>query len=178
MGAKIVLKSSNHGRPINLVLRSKIDFHTFGSFLTSINDHAESGDHNKDCWIVDPGANAHVCNDPKWLLNLVDLSNEEVHVRLVDGKKVKIESFGDIYLKFDQGSFIIRRVTCVIKLSINVISMEKLHEEGYKILFDDHVTIMRENVTLCIGRKQQGLFELLLKPIGPAADTTTILELE
>ena len=67
--------------------------------------------------------------------------------------KVKIESFGNVYLKFNQGSFIIRRVACVMKLSINVISMAKLHEEGCKILFDDHVTIMRENVTLCIGRK-------------------------
>ena len=67
--------------------------------------------------------------------------------------KVKIESFGDVYLKFNQGSFIIRRVACVTKLSINVISMAKLHEEGCKILFDDHITIMRENVTLCVARK-------------------------
>ena len=61
---------------------------------------------------------------------------------------------------------------------MNVISMVKSHEEGCKILFDDHITIMRENVTLCVRRKQQGLFELFPKPIGPRADTTTILELE
>ena len=59
-----------------------------------------------------------------------DLSNEEVHISLVDGKKVKIESFGDVYLKFDQGSFIIRRVACVIELSMNIIFMAKLHDEG------------------------------------------------
>ena len=103
---------------------------------------------------MDSRANAHAYNNPKWLLNNpIDLSNKEVHICLVDGKKVKIESFGDVYLKFDQGSLIIRRVACVTKLSMNVISTAKLHEESGKILFNDHVTIMRDNVTLCIGRK-------------------------
>ena len=59
---------------------------------------------------------------------------------------------------------------------MNVVSVAKLHDKGCKILFDDHVTIMRENVTFCVGRKQQGLFELF--PVGPGAYTTTILELE
>ena len=61
---------------------------------------------------------------------------------------------------------------------MSIISIAKLLDEGCKILFDDHVTIMKGNVTLCIGRKHQGLFELVLEPIGPGADTTTILELE
>ena len=61
---------------------------------------------------------------------------------------------------------------------MNVILIAKLHEEGCKILFDDYITIMRENVTLCIRRKQHGLFELFPDLIGPGADTTTILELE
>ena len=178
MEAEIVLKSSNHGRQRNLVLESRIDFHASGRFLTAINDHAESIDHNRDRWIVHSVANAHVCNDPKWLRDPVDLSNEEVHVHLIDGKKVKIESFGDVYLKFNKGSFIIRRVAYVTKLSMNVISMAKLHEEGCKILFDDHVTIMRENVTLCIRRKQQRLFELFLEPVRLGADMATILDLE
>ena len=147
MGAEIVSKSSNHGRQRNLVLGSRIDFHAFESLLAAINDHAESSDHNRDRWIVDSKANTHVCNDPKWLLNLVDLSNKEFHVRLVDGKKVKIESFGDVYLKFNQGSFIIGRVAYVTKLSMKIIYVTKLHDKGCKILFDDHITIMIENVT-------------------------------
>ena len=149
-----------------------------GDFFATINDHIESSDHNKDRWIVDSGANVHVCNDPKWLLNPIDLSNEEVHRCLVDRKKVKIEFFGDAYLKFDQGSFIIKRVACVTKLSMNVISVAKFHKEGCKIFFDDHVTIMRDNVTLCIGKKQQWLFELFPELVGPRANKTTILELE
>ena len=120
----------------------------------------------------------HVCNDFKWLLNLIDLSNKDLHLCLVDGKKVKIETFGDVYIKFDQGSFIIRKVTCAIKLSMNFIFVAKLHDERCNILFDDHVTIMRDNVTLCLGRKHQGLFELFPDPFGPRADTTTILKLE
>ena len=128
---------------------------------------------------MDSRANAHAYNNPKWLLNNpIDLSNKEVHICLVNGKKVMIKSFGDVYLKFDQGSFIIRRVTCVTKLSMDFISVVKLHEEGCKILFDDHITIMRENATLGIGMKQQGLFELFPKPVGPRTNTTTILELE
>ena len=104
MRGEIVSKSLNHGRQRNLVLRGRIDFDASRSFLTAINDHTESSDHNKDRWIMDSRANAHVCNDPKWLLNPVDLSNEEVHICLVDEKKVKIESFGDVYLKLDQGA--------------------------------------------------------------------------
>ena len=178
MGAEIISKSSNHGRQRNLVLGSRIDFYASRRFVAAISDHAESSDHNRDRWIMDSGGNAHVYNDPKWLLNPVDLSNKEVHVCLVDGKKVKIKSFGDVYLKFDQGSFIIRRVAYVTKLSMNIISMANLHEKGYKILFGYHITIMRECVTLCIGRKQQRLFELFPKLIGPGAYTTTIFELE
>ena len=119
----------------------------------------------------------HICNDPKWLLNPVDLNDIEFH-RLADEKIVKIESFGDVYLKFDQGSFIIWKVSCVMKLSMSVISMAKLHEEGYKIFFDDHVTIMRKNITICVGREQQGLYELLPKAMGPRVDKSTIRELE
>ena len=68
MGTKIVSKSSNPKRQINLVLGSIIDFRASGKFLAAINDHDESNDHNRDCWIMDSGANAHVYNDPKWLL--------------------------------------------------------------------------------------------------------------
>ena len=48
MRGEIVSKSSNHGRQRNLVLRSRIDFDASGSFLTTINDHAESSGHNRD----------------------------------------------------------------------------------------------------------------------------------
>ena len=61
---------------------------------------------------------------------------------------------------------------------MNIISIAKLHEEGCKILFDDHVTIMRENVPRCIGRKQQELFELFHEPVGPRVVMTIILELK
>ena len=121
--------------------------------FSAIDGHAELSDHNRDRWIMDFGANAHVCNDLKWLLNPIDLSNEDLHLCLVDEKKVKIEAFGDVHLKFDQESFIIKRVSYATKLSMSVISVVKLHDEGCKILFNDHITIMRENVTLCIGRK-------------------------
>ena len=48
MGAQIVSKRSNLGRQRNLVLGTRIDFHTPGRFLTAINDHLESSDHNRD----------------------------------------------------------------------------------------------------------------------------------
>ena len=102
---------------------------------------------------MDSEANAHVCNNLKWLLNPIDLFNEDLHLCLVDRKekkKVKTKAFGNVYLKFDQGSFIIRKVACATKLSMNVISVAKLHDEGCTILFDNPVTIIRENVTICI----------------------------
>ena len=61
---------------------------------------------------------------------------------------------------------------------MNVISVAKLHEESCKVLFDDCVTIMRESITLCVGKKQQGLCELFPEPIGPEVDKTTLLEFE
>ena len=79
MGVGSVSKSSIQGRQRNLVLGSRIDFDASGSFLATINDHTESSDHNRDHWIMDSRANMHVCNDPKSLLNLVDLTDVEVH---------------------------------------------------------------------------------------------------
>ena len=178
MEVEIFSKSSNLGRQRNLVLDSRINFHASERLLPAISGHNESSDHNRDSWIVDSRANAHVYNDLKWLLSPIDLSNEDLHLRLVDDKKVKIEAFGDVYLKFDQGSFFIWKVACTTKLNMSFIYVSKLQDEGCKILFDDHVTIMRDNVTLCIGRKHQGLFELFPEPFGPRVDTTTILELE
>ena len=151
MGVEIFLKSSNLGRQRNLVLESRIDFHTFERLLAAINGHTEWSDHNRDRWIVDSKANEHVCNDLKWLLNLIDLSKKDLHLYLVDRKTFKIEAFGDVYLKFDQESFIIRKVTCATKLSMNIISVAKLDDKGCKILLHDNVTIMREKDSLCIG---------------------------
>ena len=155
------MKSLNFGRQRNLVLESRIDFHASERLFAAINGHTQLSDHNKDCWIVDSGATVHVCNDPKWLLNPTDPRNEDLHLYLVNGKKVKIEDFGDVYLKFDLGNFIIRRVAWETKLNMNVISVAKVHA---KILFDDHVTIVRENIIIFIGRKHQWLFELFSKP--------------
>ena len=87
MGAEVVLKSLNLERQRNLVLESRIDFHASGRFLVAINDHVESSDHNRNCWIMDFGANVHVCNNPKWLFNPIDLFNEYVYAHLVDGKE-------------------------------------------------------------------------------------------
>ena len=101
---------------------------------------------------MDSRANTHVYNDLKWLLNPVDLSNEEVHICFPDEKKINIESYRDVYLKFDQGNFI------VMKLNMNVISVAKMHEEDCKVLFDNHVTIMRKNITLYIRMEKQGLY--------------------
>ena len=91
---------------------------------------------------------------------------------------VKNESFRNVYLKFDQDSFIIRRVACVPKLNMSIISMAKLHEEGCEILFDDHVTILRENITLCVGREKQRLYDSSLEPIGLEVDKTTRIKFE
>ena len=57
------------------------------------------------------------------------LSNEDLHLCLVNEKKVKIEAFGDVFLKLDQGSFIIRRVNCATKLSMNTFSIAKFNDE-------------------------------------------------
>ena len=73
MGAEIFSKSLNLGRQRNLVIESRIDFHASERLLTAINDHTNSSDHNRDLWIMNFGANAHVCNDLKWLLNPIDL---------------------------------------------------------------------------------------------------------
>ena len=67
MRAETFLKNLNIGRQRNLVLESRIAFHATKRLLNTINGHTQSGDHNKDCWIVDSRANAHACNDPKWL---------------------------------------------------------------------------------------------------------------
>ena len=162
MRAEIFSKSLNIGGQRNLVLNSRIDFHAAERLLATINAHTQLSDHNRDCWIMDYGANGHICINPKWLLNPIVLSNKDLHLCLVDGKKVKVKAFGDVYLKFDQGRFIIKRVTCATKLNMNIISVAKMHDEGCKILFDDHVTIMRENITLYNGRQHQGLFEFFL----------------
>ena len=85
MGAEIFSKSSNVGRQRNIVVEKRIDFYTSERLLAVINGHTKSSDHNRDRWIVDSRANVYVCNDLKWLFNPIDLSNEDVHVHLVDG---------------------------------------------------------------------------------------------
>ena len=61
---------------------------------------------------------------------------------------------------------------------MNVISVAKMHDDGCKILFGDHITIIRDNISLCIGRNHQGSFKLFPGLFGPEADTTIILELK
>lgn len=90
-------------------------------------------------WYMDSGATKHMVNNKSFFC--FD-SRMKDNVRLADGRYAKIEGIGSGTIKCVQNGNNIRNIKVdvlyVPTLETNLLSVRKLNERGFKVLFEEH----------------------------------------
>ena len=118
---------------------------------------------NKDIWIIDSGASAHMC---AWrnFFDTLDV-NKKGTVTVADGKQVKALGTGNIRLtiKTEKGLKPIQLIDVlyVPKLNSNLISVSKLGGKGHTVMFTGQECFVKsKNNYLRVGTTHSGMYKL------------------
>ncbi|KAG9446485.1 hypothetical protein H6P81_012613 [Aristolochia fimbriata] len=114
-------------------------------------------------WYIDSGASFHCTSHKEWFCDYI--KGEFGHVIVGNGQKCKIEGRGIIHLKMnDGGKLILKEVRHIPDLQKNLISVNKLDQEGYKIAFENSSwKVSRGALTLIKGKAVGTLYPLCTK---------------
>ncbi|KAG9457668.1 hypothetical protein H6P81_002176 [Aristolochia fimbriata] len=114
-------------------------------------------------WYIDSGASFHCTSHKEWFCDYI--KSEFGHVIVENGQKCKIEGRGIIHLKMnDGGKLILKEVRHIPDLQKNLISVNKLDQEGYKITFENSSwKVSRGSLTLIKGKAMGTLYPLCTK---------------
>ena len=127
-------------------------------------------------WVVDTGATDHVCCNLQWFLQTRQLSEDEISISLGDATKVAAVAVGDVHLSFSDSVLVLKNVLYVPSFRKNLISVSKLYNDGYSVIFNDNVVIMRNNSYICSGTLVNNLYTLTCAhQIKSQANTSTSL---
>ncbi|KAG9441314.1 hypothetical protein H6P81_017168 [Aristolochia fimbriata] len=114
-------------------------------------------------WYIDSGASFHCTSHKEWFCDYI--KGEFGHVIVGNGQNCKIEGRGIIHLKMnDGGKLILKQVRHIPDLQKNLISVNKLDQEGYKITFENSSwKVSRGALTLIKGKAVGTLYPLCTK---------------
>lgn len=118
----------------------------------------------KKSWYIDSGASNHMCNN-KDSFNNLDRSYRD-SVVVADGRCVQTEGLGDITISYrNEDSKLcqihVNDVSLVPELDSNLLSVDKLNEDGYDILFKaKKCSVMKEGTQIFSVRSKNGLYEI------------------
>ncbi|KAG9445072.1 hypothetical protein H6P81_016412 [Aristolochia fimbriata] len=114
-------------------------------------------------WYINSGASFHCTSHKEWFCDYI--KGEFGHVIVRNGQKCKIEGRGIIHLKMnDGGKLILKEVRHIPDLQKNLISVNKLDQEGYKITFENSSwKVSRGTLTLIKGKAVGTLYPLCTK---------------
>ena len=85
-----------------------------------------------DTWVLDTGAESHVCTNVKVLRSRRDLGKNEVDLRVGNKARVAATAIGSVELVLPSGFVLeLHNVYCVPTFSRNIVSISLLDKEGY-----------------------------------------------
>ena len=97
-------------------------------------------------WLLDSGATNHICC-LRYKFSKIKPYNSTIKVG--DGRKLKVEGIGEVNLKIQSNNGIIilqlQQVLFVPKLSTNLLSIGKLTQKGYNLVFNREMCVIRFN---------------------------------
>lgn len=123
-------------------------------------------------FVFDSGASSHVCNDKSKLSDFTDSDSREIF--LADGNSVTSEGVGSIVLTVYPRSenpmkVTLHEVLFVPEMEENLISVHKLNEKGFDVLFSSDDCYLVKGVTkILVGCYEHGLYRLFMKPTEQA----------
>lgn len=127
------------------------------------NTHTLNTTTNKENWIIDSGASAHMCAR-KELFFTFDPSTKGT-VTVANGKHVPALGTGDIKLTVDTGishmPVTLRNVLWVPELNSNLISVNELGKKGHTVMFTGKECFIKtNNITNKVGENCNGMYKL------------------
>ena len=111
-------------------------------------------------WVVDTGATDHVCYTLQGFLQRRQLSEGEITISLGNAARVAVAAVGDVHLSFSDSVLVLKNVLYVPGFRKNLISVPKLFLDGYSVIFNDNVVIMRNNSFICSGMLVNNLYTI------------------
>lgn len=115
-------------------------------------------------WFIDSGASNHICTSKNLFENITSVDGEDVVV--ADGRSCKIEGIGNLKLLCNAESngkhqFNLKEVSFVPELDSNILSVDKLNEDNYKVSFTKKTCeISRDGLKLISILSRNGLYEI------------------
>src|SRR5699024_850803 len=92
--------------------------------------------------VLDSGSSSHHNNNRDSFDSLSPAG--DATVSLADGSDVKIRGIGNVHLRTDRGPFLLKDAKFTPEFSTNLISVSKLTEDGYMVVFDrNQATVLR-----------------------------------
>lgn len=104
-------------------------------------------DKNKMRWCLDSGSTSHMCSEKFKFLDLNETYNGSSLIKLAsEGKTASIHGIGKIVLNHDMGVSNLTKTLHVPELSTNLLSISKVTDNGYDVLFQkDKAQILTRN---------------------------------
>ena len=115
--------------------------------VSTIQTNEKNKDDSQNCeWLLDSGATSHMTGNKV----MFDRLEEDVRsISLADkkGKKLVSDGKGEIVVKQDSidGKIRLENVLCVPDINMNLLSVAKITDHGYKVKFDKHGAVVYRN---------------------------------
>lgn len=84
-------------------------------------------------WYIDSGCSNHMCNDKNLFVNYEEFDGHHNNIMLANNQKITAEGIGEVKLK---DSITIEKVLFVPNLSANLLSVSRLTQKGFTVIFN------------------------------------------
>ena len=112
-----------------------------------------------DSWIVDSGANNHVCYSLWGFQERRRLNKNEINLHLGNGAFVSASEVGDIRVNLDSSRHLdLIDIYYVHQFKRNLISVSCLNKFEYSVTFNKFFIISKDDKFVCKGTLENGLF--------------------
>ena len=113
---------------------------------TKVNKEPEHEIKKGYIWLLDSGATSHMVSNKVVFDNIED-DTRDITLADKEGKKLTSDGRGEIVIKqnFNEDRIRLRNVLCVPDININLLSVAKITDHGYKVEFDKYGTIVYRN---------------------------------
>lgn len=115
---------------------------------------------NKSDWVIDSGATDHMCFQMNLFEKVKPLANKIHSVIVPDGRKIRVEFVGDVFLP---NRLCLKEVLFVPNFHCNLISVNKLASQlNCAVIFDTNRCVLQEPLRkrLLLGNHCKGLYYL------------------
>lgn len=122
------------------------------------------GEIMKDEWFIDSGATAHICNNREFF-DKIDEGGSNKEILIANNTKLRVQGTGTVKLSVGDQTVILKRVNYVPEMCTNLMSVRRITESGYEVLFTQgECKVMDENKKVFMkGRILDGMYRIKAK---------------